>query len=80
MIEHIVMWKLKDFAEGADKQENARSIKSRLEALKSKIKEIGFIEVGINIDDSPAANDVVLYTEFAGKEELEAYLRHPEHP
>ena len=33
MIKHIVMWKLKEFAEGAGKAANAAIIKQRLEAL-----------------------------------------------
>ncbi|MDI6031580.1 Dabb family protein [Flavobacterium sp. LB2P84] len=34
MIHHIVMWKLKDFAEGKSKAENAIILKERLEGLK----------------------------------------------
>jgi tRNA(His) 5'-end guanylyltransferase len=79
MIKHIVFWKLKDFAEGADKKENARKIKRLLEGLKHKIKEIKHIEVGININDTPAAYDIVLYSEFASTQDLDAYQNHPEH-
>lgn len=79
MIKHIVMWRLKDFANGVNKEENARKLKSHLESLKSKIKEIKHIEVGINIKSSDAASDVVLYSEFDSMDELEAYQRHPEH-
>ena len=39
MIKHIVMWKLKDFAEGGSKLENAKKIKDMLEALKDKIEQ-----------------------------------------
>ena len=79
MLKHIVMWKLKDSAEGADKKENARKMKSKLEGLKRKIKEIRSIEVGININDSSDAYDVVLYSEFNSTEDLDAYQNHPEH-
>lgn len=79
MIKHIVMWRLKDFANGVNKEENARKLKSHLESLKSKIKEIKHIEVGINIKSSDAASDVVLYSEFDSMDDLEAYQRHPEH-
>ena len=37
MIKHIVMWKLKDEAEGNSKDENAKIIKNSLEDLKGKI-------------------------------------------
>lgn len=79
MIKHIVMWRLKDFADARGKEENARKLKSHLESLKSKIKEIKHIEVGINITISEAASDVVLYSEFDSMDDLEAYQRHPEH-
>lgn len=79
MIKHIVMWKLKEFAEEKDKFENANIIKRNLEGLKNKINEIKFIEVGININQSTQAYDVVLYSEFANIEDLNKYQNHPEH-
>ena len=79
MLKHIVMWKLKDFAEGADKKENALKVKRLLEGLKCKIKEIRSVEVGININDTPAANDIALYSEFDNTEDLSTYQNHPEH-
>ena len=79
MIKHIVMWKLKDFAEGASKKENALKIKSSLEGLKSKIKEIKFIEVGISINDAPDFYDIVLISAFNNAKDLENYQKHPEH-
>ena len=79
MIKHVVMWKLKDFAEGTDKKENAQKIKSKLEGLKDKIEEIKFIEIGININDSADSYDVVLYSEFDSLENLNIYRNHPEH-
>lgn len=79
MIKHIVMWKLKDFAEGAGREENALKIKSMLEALKGKISQIKYLEVGINISKSPMAFDAVLVTEFENEQALEEYQKHPEH-
>jgi hypothetical protein len=79
MIKHVVMWKLKDFAEGADKKENAIKIKRLLEGLQETIREIHAIEVGININDTPSAYDIVLYSTFISPRDLEAYLNHPEH-
>ncbi len=79
MIKHIVMWKLKDFAEGASKSENAQNIKVQLEGLKNKIKEVRSLEAGININDSADSYDVALYSEFASLEDLKRYQHHPEH-
>ncbi len=78
MIKHIVMWKLKeDLAEG--KEENALLIKKYLEALPEKVSVIRSLEVGININPSGAAYDVVLYSEFADEQDLETYQKHPDH-
>lgn len=79
MIKHIVAWKLKNEAEGNNKDKNAKIIKERLESLKDVIKEIKKIEVGININTSNMAYDVVLYSEFESIEDLEKYQKHPEH-
>jgi len=79
MIKHIVMWKLKDEAEGLKRDQIARKIKSDLEALVPVIPAIGKLEVGINIIPSDAAFDVALYSEFASQTELQAYMSHPAH-
>ncbi|WP_066871999.1 Dabb family protein [Clostridium mediterraneense] len=75
MIKHIVMWKLKD----ENKEENALKIKKDLEALKSEISEIKEIEVGIDVNKSEAAYDVVLYSTFDSQEDLDNYQVHPKH-
>jgi len=79
MIKHIVMWRLKDFAQGRNREENAVELKSALESLKDKIREIRYIEVGIDVNRSDAAFDVVLYSEFDRLEDIETYQKHPEH-
>ncbi len=79
MIKHIVMWRLKDSAAGASREENAKKLKQSLEDLKDKIGDIKALEVGINFNASPAAFDVVLYSEFADREGLDSYQNHPEH-
>lgn len=73
------MWKLKEFAEGKDKLENAKIIKMGLEDLENKINQIRCIEVGININKSEQAYDVVLYSEFDSVEDLNLYQNHPDH-
>ena len=79
MIKHIVVWKLKESAEGCSKIENAKKMKAMLEGLQSVIKEIQYIEVGLNVNSSEAAYDIVLYSEFQSREALEIYQKHPEH-
>ena len=75
MIKHIVMWKLKD----NNKEENAKKIKTMLEGLKSEIKEIEEIEVGININKSDASMDVCLVSVFKSLEDLDIYQNHEKH-
>jgi len=79
MIKHIVMWKLKDFAEGADRARNAKRVKIELETLKLSIPQIVHLEVGINILASDAAYDVALYSTFNTEADLELYQNHPDH-
>ncbi len=49
MYKHMVLWKLKDSAEGLSKVELAVEVKKRLETLPGIISEIEDFEVGINI-------------------------------
>ncbi len=79
VIKHIIMLKLKENALGKSKTENARIIKRDLESLRSTIKEIRHLEVGINVTGGPDAYDVALYSEFADKNALETYMNHPDH-
>ena len=55
------------------------NIKAELDALPSKISEIKFYEVGINIAVSPVAYDIVLISEFENMKDLNTYREHPEH-
>lgn len=81
MIKHVVIWKLKDVAEGKTKAENAETMKKLLEGLPSKIEELKKVEVGINIleGDTDAICDVVLTVSCEDQEDLKAYAIHPDH-
>ena len=79
MLKHIVMFRLRESAEGRSKEENAARLKVLLESLKGKIPEVGSLEVGMNQGRSESASDVVLYSEFEDMPALEVYRKHPEH-
>jgi hypothetical protein len=79
MIKHIVMWRLRAFAEGADKATNAARMKEVLDALQTKIPEIGKLEVGLDVSGSESAYDIVLYSEFDSVSALERYQEHDDH-
>ncbi|MBC8182840.1 Dabb family protein [candidate division KSB1 bacterium] len=79
MVKHIVLWKLKESAEGFTKAENAKRMKKWLEDLKVSIPKIKKLEVGINFNVSEVAYEIVLYSEFENKKALQIYQDHPEH-
>ncbi len=79
MIKHIVMWKFKDFAEGASKQENILKVKSMLEELPSEIDFIREMEVKINVNPKEGLYDAILISAFDTLEDVNNYRVHPEH-
>ena len=79
MIKHIVMWKLKEQAEGADRATNAREMKRRLDECATIVPGILTFEVTLAQPDLEATYDVVLYSEFADRAALGAYIKHPTH-
>jgi heme-degrading monooxygenase HmoA len=79
MIKHIVMWKLKDHAEGADRAANAAEMKRRLDTCAGIVPGMLKFEVVLAQPGLEATYDVVLYSEFASKDALEAYAKHPAH-
>ena len=79
MVRHVVMWKLKDYAGEATKDENRRKAKRLLLGLQDKIPDIKAMEVGLNFNPTEDAHDLVLYAEFTDEAALERYQNHPEH-
>ncbi|MEO6352951.1 MAG: Dabb family protein [Burkholderiaceae bacterium] len=79
MIKHIVMWQLKDHAEGADKAENAVKMKQMIESCRHIVPVILTLEVALAQDGLEATYDVLLYSEFASVAALDAYQNHPMH-
>jgi heme-degrading monooxygenase HmoA len=79
MIKHIVMWQLKDHAEGADKATNAIKMKALLDVCSDIVPGILKLEVAIAQAGLEATYDVVLYSEFESAAALDAYQNHPQH-
>lgn len=80
MIKHIVMFKLKDIADGKSAYENAVKAKEMAEPLKDKISEIKGMSVEINSDKAPESNyDIALICDFENIDDLNAYQTNPEH-
>ena len=79
MVRHIVMWKLKDQAAGGTKLGNAELLKEKLESLNGKIPGMLKLEVGIGFSKTTDSWDVVLYSEFKSREDLNNYQSNPDH-
>jgi hypothetical protein len=79
MLKHIVLFKLKDQAEGGSKEQNATRLIEMLHALKSAIPQVRHLEAGANVVPSDAAYDVAIYSEFKNEQDLKIYAQHPEH-
>ena len=79
MIKHVVMWKLKDHAEGADKATNAARMKRLLDDCRDLVPGIVAFEVALAQPGLEATYDVLLYSVFRDKAALDAYQDHPQH-
>lgn len=64
MIRHIVLWKLKPDAEGANKAANARRMKELLEACADLVPGILRFAVAIAQPGLEGTADVMLFSEF----------------
>ena len=78
MINHVVLFKLKDYPE-TEKPLIIAEMKSLLEGLKGKIDELKYIEVGVNYELNSKSCDLALITHFDSIEDLDKYRVHPEH-
>lgn len=79
MVRHIVMWTLKDEAEGNSAAENGAKMKEILEALKGRIEGLRHIEVSVNIVAADPECHVILCSEHDDVDALNHYQDHPEH-
>ena len=80
MVRHLVMWKLKPFAEGRQAPENAQIAKEKLSALKNQIETIRDLQVNLNIEGCPYSNfDLILEVLFDDFKGLVHYQEHPLH-
>ena len=79
MLTHIVMWKFKPEAEGADKAANLVRAKALLDACAGRTPGMRMLEVAIAQPGLECTYDLVLYAEFDDAAALDAYQNHPQH-
>jgi hypothetical protein len=79
MLKHIVMWKFKEHAEGADKATNLLKAKALLDACAKLSPGTRRFEVAIAQPGLEATYDLILNSEFTDAAALAAYADHPQH-
>ncbi len=79
MIQHVVMWKFAEEAEGKTKAENMAWVREHLLALCPIIPQIKKLEIGEDIGGTDMSYDMVLIMEFDSMEDLHTYKIHPDH-
>ena len=78
MIRHIVMWDI-DGQTLEDKRRNVDVLRRSFQSLRGQVPGLMHIEIGVDHSCVSYACDVVLYSEFASQEALDAYANHPAH-
>lgn len=79
MLHHIVLWKLKNEAEGADKATNLAKAKRLLEACATRTPGILKFEVAAAQPGLECSYDLILNSSFTDRAALDAYQQHPDH-
>jgi len=78
MINHVVLFKLKEYS-SEEKSKIRAELKTSLLALKDKISEVKYLEVGENYELDSKSYDLALITHFESIADLDIYRVHPEH-
>ncbi|MCI9531984.1 MAG: Dabb family protein [Lachnospiraceae bacterium] len=80
MVKHIVMFKLKEGANGKTALENAKEAQAKAISLKDTVPSVTEMEVVCNAPAADGTNyELALICSFEDMEALEAYQKHPEH-
>ena len=84
MIKHIALFKLKDFAEGADKAENIRRIAANVEAMRKDNPQARLVELGLAKEFlDPVVRfpsyDISVCSECENEEDYVAYMSSASH-
>ena len=79
MIRHIVIWNLKDHAEGADKAANLQKAQTLLLSCAQVVPGIRAFEVATATPGMDCTNDLVLHMLLDDAQVLAAYQNHPQH-
>lgn len=78
MVNHIVLWNLKEELNETERKEAAMQIKQRLEGIKETVSGIVSLELVIN-EASSSNKDIALISKFESWEDLQNYQISPAH-
>ena len=79
MIQHIVMWQIKEKYNGKEKALLLEEMKQKLTSLPKHIKEINMFDIALNIVKSSAHYDIALISTFNSLDDLNTYQVHEKH-
>ena len=82
MIKHIVLFNLKDHAEGASKNDNLQTILRNAERLRTEVPVNKQIEVSQQLErerGAPRTADLIVVVEFESIADFDAFRVHPVH-
>ena len=80
MLQHIVLWKIKNEFQGVPKNELIQEFKNKLERLPELISDIDHLQVFVNYEgEGEQVCDPCLISVHADREALQRYAEHPEH-
>lgn len=78
-LRHIVMWTLKEEAEGHSRHENMLKARDILLRFAKLTPGIELFEVGIKTEGQDCTSDLILNSVFKDEAALKAYQNHPDH-
>ena len=78
-LHHVVMWTLKEEAQGQSKAQNMQKAREVLMSCSSLVPGIELFEVGLKTEGLDCTCDVILNSVFNDEAALTAYQNHPDH-
>ncbi|MEC8140730.1 MAG: Dabb family protein [Bacteroidota bacterium] len=80
MLQHIVLWKIKEDFQGVPKSQLIQEFKNKLERLPELISDIDYLQVFVNVEgEGEQVCDLCLFSVHADQKALQQYTEHPEH-
>ncbi|MDC1105595.1 Dabb family protein [Prolixibacteraceae bacterium] len=79
MINHTVLFKVKDFQQPEDKKAALEEVKAALMGLDGKIEQLKYIEVQLHHSLESDSFDIALITHFETLVDVDIYQEHPLH-